>query len=39
MKLDKKYQKCWNRVDPRCCDMGRLTRSHVPLRWYTTIYN
>jgi hypothetical protein len=31
--LDKKkrYHKHWNRIDCRCCDMGRPTRSHVPL--------
>ena len=27
----KRYHKRWNRIDCRCCDMGRRTRSHVPL--------
>jgi hypothetical protein len=31
--LDKKkrYHKHWYRIDCRGCDMGRPTRSHVPL--------
>ena len=28
---EKRYHKRWNRVDCRYCDMGRPTRSHVPL--------
>jgi hypothetical protein len=29
--LDKKYHKCWNRVDCRGYHMGRPARSYVPL--------
>ena len=29
--LDKKYHKCYNRVDCRCHHMDRSARTHIPL--------